>query len=103
MKAMNRKSLGVLGLCALLAASLAACGSGKVGSDVSSAVSKAGSAISSTASKAGSKLEDAMDPDSSSHVSSGLESGRDAGSHLDSSGLESTKDISSRPDSDVSK
>lgn len=88
MKAMNRKSLGVLAPCALLASSLTACGNGKVGSDVSSAVSKAGSAISSTASKAGSKLEEAVDPDSSSRADSSMES---------------TKDISSRPDSEAAE
>ncbi len=88
MKAMNRKSLGVLALCALLAGSLTACGNGKVGSDVSSAVSKAGNAISSTASKAGSKLEEAMDPDSSSRADSSMGS---------------TKDISSRPDSEAAE
>lgn len=63
-----KKCFALCAFTALLALSLAACGS-SAGSTVSSAVSKAGSAVSSTASKAASKLESGVDsltgPDSS--------------------------------------
>lgn len=77
-----------LALCALTLLALAACGDGKAGSTVSSAMSQAGSSVSSAVSKVESKVESALDTDSS----------RDDDGPAGSSRLESSKDISQDPD-----